>query len=245
MKWLRHARRNGLFVMAFQLGTALFSASFAPSAVCQTRSEGGKTMIAPYSATQWTTTTDLNPDGSLVTHTRRVDVARTSTGRALRIAYEPSVGSAHDLSTSPVLVVIHDPSQNTTTIVNPASHTVNIRAMLPHPHSLTGSPASSDSASATTSASNKTVSLGNGLINGINTAGSRRIYTVPAPAGTTTNNVIVTEEIWFSRDLHTVVKSEMHDTLNRSQAMLLDNIQLSEPDPALFIVPSDYVTTRK
>jgi hypothetical protein len=223
----------------------LFCLPPLPAALGQTISQNSGAAAAPYSATLWTTTTDANSDGSLSTRTWRVDFARTSSGMVMRKAYRPSTGSSHDLTTAPTLIVIHDPVHNRTTSLHPDSHSAVISPMLTPPHPTMGNSAAFNSTFPAVPVSPKTVSLGSGIINGLGVTGSSRTYSAPAPAGMIGVDVLVTEQIWFSSDLHILVKSEMHDTLNRSRVEMLDGIQRSEPDPSLFTVPSDYLITHK
>ena len=86
-------------------------------------------------------------------------------------------------------------------------------------------------------------SLGTQNIDGVTADGTR--MTIIYPEGFMGNDrpLTVVRETWTSPDLKMVVLSKVSDPRNGDSTTRLENVSQTEPDPALFQVPSDYTVT--
>ncbi|HKA01147.1 MAG TPA: hypothetical protein VKE70_31760, partial [Candidatus Solibacter sp.] len=78
------------------------------------------------------------------------------------------------------------------------------------------------------------------VINGVRAKGSRVTITIPAGSFGNDRDVKVVNERWYSDDLQVLVKSINNDPRFGITTYELTNIVTGAPDPALFLVPSDY-----
>jgi len=70
--------------------------------------------------------------------------------------------------------------------------------------------------------------------------GSERSYEIPAGEIGNRNAIVVTDETWFSPELQITLLTRHSDPRSGDNIYRLTNIKRSEPDAALFTVPSDY-----
>jgi len=85
-----------------------------------------------------------------------------------------------------------------------------------------------------------TESLGTQIIEGVSAEGTKMTRTFPVGAIGNDRPIVSVTESWFSPELKVVVLSKTSDPRMGESTMKLQNIDRSEPDPALFQVPSDY-----
>jgi hypothetical protein len=91
----------------------------------------------------------------------------------------------------------------------------------------------------------KTESLGTKTIDGVQVAGTRSTSTIPAGTIGNDKDIITTRETWYSAQLKLDVLKIQDDPRFGHTTYSLTNIQLGEPEAALFQVPPDYrVETR-
>lgn len=83
-------------------------------------------------------------------------------------------------------------------------------------------------------------SLGTQVIEGVSAEGKR--FTRTFPVGTVGNDrpIVSVSESWVSTDLNMTVLSKHSDPRSGEQITRMQNINRSEPDPALFRPPADY-----
>ncbi|MEI9974122.1 MAG: hypothetical protein WDO73_19960 [Ignavibacteriota bacterium] len=81
-------------------------------------------------------------------------------------------------------------------------------------------------------------------INGVQASGVRVTRTIPAGQIGNAQPIQVISETWRSPDLQVPVMTKIIDPVHGNVTTQLINITRSEPDPALFQVPSDYTVTR-
>jgi hypothetical protein len=91
-----------------------------------------------------------------------------------------------------------------------------------------------------TSPDMKTEQLGTETIQGIPVTGTRTINTIPVGTIGNDKDIVITRETWYSSDLKLVLKSTQTDPRFGETTYTLTNIQRSEPDPDLFLVPAGY-----
>jgi len=82
--------------------------------------------------------------------------------------------------------------------------------------------------------------LGTREIEGVKAEGSERSYEIPAGEIGNRNAIVVTDETWFSPELHITLLTRHSDPRSGDNIYRLTNIKRAEPDAALFTVPSDY-----
>ena len=82
--------------------------------------------------------------------------------------------------------------------------------------------------------------LGTQSIAGVSAHGVREIQTIPAASNGTGNEIVLTDEYWYSDELHINVVIKHNDPRVGSVTMTLTQITRTEPDPSLFQIPEDY-----
>ena len=75
---------------------------------------------------------------------------------------------------------------------------------------------------------------------GVSVMGTRTTRTVPAGQIGNDKPLSIVTEVWMSPELKTIVYSKRSDPRTGDQTFALTNIVRSEPDPSLFMVPSDF-----
>jgi hypothetical protein len=81
-------------------------------------------------------------------------------------------------------------------------------------------------------------------INGVQATGTRVTRTIPAGQVGNAQPIQIVTETWRSADLQVPVMTKRVDPVHGNVVTQLTNITRSEPDPALFQVPSDYTVTK-
>jgi hypothetical protein len=86
----------------------------------------------------------------------------------------------------------------------------------------------------------QTEDLGTKTMEGVNVAGTRVTRTISAGQIGNDKPLNIVTEVWTSPELKTVVYSKRSDPRMGDQTFQLTNIMRAEPDPTLFVVPSDF-----
>lgn len=86
----------------------------------------------------------------------------------------------------------------------------------------------------------KAESLGTRTIEGIETIGTRKTWTIPAGAIGNDRALVTTEETWYSPQLKLVLLSTRDDPRFGNTIYSLKNIIRAEPDKSLFQIPAGY-----
>lgn len=118
-----------------------------------------------------------------------------------------------------------------------STETVNRPPATQPPALLYASPASS---SLPQSEFAKEEDLGTHQIDGLPAHGIREIQTIPAEKSGTGKEIVTTDEYWYSEDLRIYLVIKHDDPRTGSVSMIVSEVTLSEPDPALFRIPDDY-----
>jgi hypothetical protein len=168
------------------------------------------------------------------------DVARDSQGRVYNI-FRELVPVAE--SGPPPIVRIHfyDPQTRSYTYLYP-DRKVYVTGMVNHPPAaepadLLASPVGN---SVPLNQFTKQEDLGTESIAGVSAHGVREIQTLPAASSGTGNEIVLTDEYWYSDDLHINVAVKHYDPRTGSVTMTLTQATRGEPDPSLFQIPEDY-----
>jgi hypothetical protein len=191
---------------------------------------------SPYSATAVTQFTQALSTGDHIQRTTTGSIARDSQGRTRT---ERSFGAIGSLSAGPGAgrtVMIFDPVAGKSYVLDARSRTARSTTI---PAARTR-PANGDARPARTPASVKTEDLGTQVIQGVSAQGKRVTRAIPAGKEGNEKEIDIVTETWFSPDLQVVVMSKTSDPRYGDSLYQLNAINRTEPDPALFAVPSDY-----
>jgi hypothetical protein len=212
----------------------------------------------PYSAIGTTETVQTLADGNRIVHTNTTQYFRDSKGRT-RTEYTLSAVGPFTLDTARKLVLIDDPTSGQRYILHPE---LKRAESLPLPAKVTIGTANVQGAATTMTATAHasgpalpgpaacngdeppaptSVSLGQQTIEGLKATGTRFEHTIPAGEIGNELPMTISSEQWLSDELGVVLSSAQHDPMIGETTYRLEHITRSDPDPALFSVPSDYV----
>jgi hypothetical protein len=82
--------------------------------------------------------------------------------------------------------------------------------------------------------------LGSKMIDGVLVFGTRRTTIIPEGMQGNDRPMTTTSETWRSKELQLTVLDTSYSPLNGTNTTRIANLSISEPDPALFMVPADY-----
>jgi hypothetical protein len=188
---------------------------------------------APYSATETVTRQQTLSNGNQIVHTQTATVARDSQGRiSTSETITPSAASGKPAYT---IQTIFDPVAGYRYELDSATMTA-IQMPLPKPR--TGTPASEHTRPP--NPNETTASLGMSSVNSVAATGTQITETLPAGAIGNAQPIQVTRVTWVSNDLKVPVQIKTADPRFGSSDLELTNIVTTEPNAALFTVPSGY-----
>jgi hypothetical protein len=178
----------------------------------------------PFSATVMLVSKQPTADGSVETRMTQVLIARDSRGR---IRNERHALVPEEFHGMPPLVGVHifDPATRISYMYNPATMVARERIIPPPPQRQ---------------ANPNGVDLGYQTLNGLQARGSRITRVIPAEASGTGKPVTITDETWYSEDLHMNLLEEHADPRGGKQSLAILSIERTEPSPSLFDVPAGY-----
>ncbi len=192
---------------------------------------------APYSADVNTASSQTLADGNTISRTNTGHVARDSQGRTY---FQQNIsGGPWAQKGSTTITFLSDPVSGYTYILNANTKVAMRRAFKPR----TGEhapPIPPDGMTPPDAKERVETDLGQQTISGLNASGKSITRTIPAGAMGNSQPIIEKSEIWTSPDLQVVVLSKHSDPRSGQSTYTLNNIQRSEPNAALFQVPSDY-----
>jgi hypothetical protein len=188
---------------------------------------------APFSATATVQNRQTLPDGSSATESTINLIGRDSLGRIHNERRRMFSESFHG---SPPLLEVHlfDPQTRVSAFYDPATRIARQR-VLPEPSRET-SPAGPPNPQV------KLEDLGTTTLDGLDARGTRRTFTVPARLSGTGAPVEVTDEYWYSEDLHINILMRRTDPRYGVQTVAVMDVKREEPAPAFFEVPPGYKT---
>jgi hypothetical protein len=186
---------------------------------------------APFSAYVVTEWTHLLPDGTVGTIKNRRLIARDSAGHV----YEEHRNFAPDGDQHPTRLGwtnYADPLRHEYYACVPGSHLCEVAPLTQAARSA-GIPGRPQQNAAT-----QTESLGKRVLENIEVSGSREIMTFPQGAFGNQAPEPVIKEFWYSDHLQVNILTKRFDPrVSANQIFTLTDINLSEPDPKLFVVP--------
>jgi hypothetical protein len=179
---------------------------------------------APFTATVMIVSKQPTADGSMDTRMTQVLIARDSRGRIRNERHALVPEAFHGM---PPLIGVHvfDPATLVSYMFNPATMIAQERIVpLPPPHRA--NPSATD--------------LGYQTLNGMQARGSRITRVIPAEMSGTGKLVTITDEVWYSEDLHMNLLEEHTDPRGGKQSLAILSIERKEPSASLFEVPAGY-----
>jgi hypothetical protein len=200
---------------------------------------------APFTGVIDVERTMIQPNGPVLNLKTIREVARDSQGRVYNVFREFVPISQ---GTAPPVIRIHfyDPQTRSYTYLYPRQRTywtgtVN-HPPATGPADLVASPAAN---SVPLNQFAKDEDLGTHTVEGVAAHGIRETQTIPAATSSTGNDIVLTDEYWYSDELHMNVMVKHNDPRTGSLTMTLTQVTRTDPDPALFQVPEGYkpVTT--
>jgi hypothetical protein len=170
------------------------------------------------------------------------DVARDSQGRVYNVFRQ--LVSTSDSSPPPVVRIhFYDPQTRTYTYLYPQQKTYTTGTVnhppAAEPADLIASPAGNNKS---LNEFTKEEDLGTQSIGGVSAHGVRAIQTIPAASSNTGNEIVLTDEYWYSEDLRMNVVVKHDDPRTGRVSMTLTQVTRTEPDPSIFQIPDGYKT---
>ena len=186
----------------------------------------------PLTATVDISSTRVLPDGTTEMRKTENHIARDSQGRIYN-EMRRMVGVA-DKNQPPLMSShVYDPSSRTSTVWTPFSNVaqstvLNARRMQERKPFTVPVPGSTDT------------DLGESAMSGVSAHGLRRTRTVQPGEGGTVKPIQVTDEYWYSEDLHLVMLERHTDPRTGEQIVTVLNVSRAEPDAKTFAPPAGY-----
>lgn len=199
---------------------------------------------APFSGTINVERTILTPNGSSLNFKTVRGIGRDSAGRIYteRRALLPVATNVE-----PALMGVHlyDPQTRVSTMLDTQHRTYSTFIVRrPPPTEPPGldfaSPAGSGKAP---NPYTQEVDLGTRVMMSLSVHGVREIQTIPADASGSGKAVTVTDDYWYSPDLHMNLALQHQDPRSGTVTMIVTQLTLAEPDPARFQIPEGYQKT--
>jgi hypothetical protein len=191
---------------------------------------------APLTAIVEVQSTQVLADGSTLEKKSIANIARDSQGR---IYNERRQLVSPTFNGQPQLLSFHifDPETRVSTFVNPATRVARqftlsmpIPAAESNPGSLSSSGKPPDDGE----------DLGMQMMESVLVHGFRKNRTVPAAASGTDKPVVVSDEYWYSDELHLNMLVKHDDPRTGQQSVSVTHLARTEPDDATFKVPAGY-----
>jgi hypothetical protein len=182
----------------------------------------------PFSASVEVQTEVVATDGTWSTRHTINQIARDSSGR---IHNERRLLVPESFRGEPRVLEVHifDPQKMTNVFYDPMTHIATQRVLPAMPKQA--NPARPGA---------KVEDLGIQTLDGIETKGLRYSFTVPAQASGTGQPVEITDEYWYSEELHLNVLVRHHDPRTGLQTVGITRIAREEPPATLFEIPDGY-----
>jgi hypothetical protein len=175
-------------------------------------------------------------NGTETIRTTTAKVARLSSGKIrneqrqmlpVTLKVEPALLSAH----------IYDPQTRKSTFLNPATHIAREMILAQPPRPDTNSiPQRAPS----NNPNYREEDLGMQEMNGLQLTGIRKVRIIPAQVSTTGNEVVITDEYWYSPVLQIYMMISHKDPRSGEQIVAVRNVDRHEPPQELFEVPTGY-----
>jgi hypothetical protein len=184
--------------------------------------------------------TSVQPNGTVVNVKTIHAIARSGQGQIYNEA-RPLVPADY-VGTPPIRVMhIYDPQTRLNTFLYPQEKT-GWQGRTPHPPAtappdLYATPAAN---SLPVNQFTKEEDLGTQTMEGVSVHGVRETQLVPTAQGGSGKEVTITDEYWYSDDLRLNMVTKHNDPRTGSVSMTVTQVTRTEPDAAIFEIPSGY-----
>lgn len=196
---------------------------------------------APFSGSIDVEQSFVQPDGSVVNFKTIRSIGRDRQGRIYNESRELMPVSK---ATAPKLLSTHlyDPQTRISTMLYPQNKTfrtfmVNRPPATEPPALLYASPTGN---SLPPSQFAKEEDLGTRELEGLPVHGVRETQTIPADDSSAGKEIVVTDEYWYSADLHINMLIKHSDPRTGSVTMTVNQVARTEPDSSSFTIPDGY-----
>ena len=212
---------------------------FGPESRLMSAGPASRTPVtgAPYSAVETREFQQSLPGGNQISRQEQVKVYRDSQGRVRTERTVTPQGS----TSARTIISIFDPVGGFSYVLNPAKLTAAKVALPPAGSVQMRSGRGARQGTAQT----QTENLGTQTVNGVPATGKRTTETIAAGEIGNTQPIQIVREVWVSTDLKVPVSIKTNDPRFGNTVMQLTNIVESEPDAALFQVPSNYTVAER
>jgi hypothetical protein len=190
----------------------------------------------PLSAVVELESTQILADGSMNAKKTINNIARDLQGRIYnerRQWMNPAMAEAPRL----LSFHIYDPLTRLNAFLDPATH---LARQVPR----SGAPVDEETKTATAVPARNAVvieeDLGTQFMESVSVHGSRRSTTVPATFSGTGKAVVVTDETWYSEELHLDMLVKHDDPRTGQQTVTVTHVNRNEPNPTMFQIPAGY-----
>lgn len=193
---------------------------------------------APYSGVQMVQNVTTLPDGNSIVRKSQVNVFRDSQGR---IRTEETVAATPSGAQPRSVVTILDYVGGNRYVLDAATMTA-FQSPLRTPPPLTDAalPARRGMGRSSDNPQVVKTQLAPQSINGVIASGSQHVETIPAGQIGNEKPIQISRTTWISTDLKVPVRIKSTDPRFGTTEMDLTNIQTTEPNPSLFLVPPGY-----
>ncbi|HEY4879680.1 MAG TPA: hypothetical protein VIH97_11185 [Candidatus Acidoferrales bacterium] len=246
--------RNGAFLPGF-LAAILMTLTCAPRAAAQEAVgqnpppyRGVQTHVdgvfvtpvpnVPMTAVVEVQSTQMLDDGTSVSKKTFNNIARDSQGRIYneRRALEPDSFDG----TPPIISMhIYDPSTKLNTFMEVDTRLARQSVRLETTPALVLAQ-SRPSVAPVNRPGYQEQDLGTESMENVVVHGLRKTRTIPANASGTGKPVVVTDEYWYSEELHLNMLVKHDDPRTGQQTVAVTQVNRSEPSPSMFEIPADY-----
>ena len=207
---------------------------------------GGKVVTgAPFSAVGVSESTQTLADGNHITRKTQTNLFRDSQGRFRKEVTISGFGSLAASGQPKSFVVINDPVANANFVLHPETKVAEkmghmFRGMKGPMSGAFEGKLQAHQQKEIDSGNLKKEDLGTQTIAGVSAQGTRLTRTIPAGQIGNEKPILIVHETWVSNDLQMVVMSKRSNPWSGESTYTLTNIQRTEPNAALFAVPSDF-----
>ncbi len=230
--------RVGLFLLALGMAFAV-----APPAALAQR--GGGIFVTPIPNEPFMGIVDVErqqilPNGNIVSLKTMHAIARDSQGRIYN-EMRPLIPAASNVTPPIVSIFIYDPQIRINTFLSPQQHLARQEVVNRPPATLPPDiDASPAGANLPVNPLYKVEDLGTRTMNGVAVHGVRKTQTIPAANGSGGKDVVITDEYWYSDDLRLNLLVKHSDPRSLEVTSTVSQITRTDPDPAIFAIPSGY-----
>jgi len=237
--------RLSILFIGFCVAVGLHSALAQDAAMSSAPAFNGGVFVtpvpnAPFYALAMQEMAQILSDGNSFRRKTSAVIARDSTGRIHNESHQVIPVSA---TREPALLSIHiyDPNTRINLFLNPYTHIAQERILANPPSaSPPANWAQHESGNRTLPPGIREEDLGSSVIESFDAHGYRRTIAISDKSSGTGKPVTITDEYWYSEELHINLVTKHNDPRTGSLAIAVKNINVGEPAVELFDVPPEY-----